>query len=54
MLPLKTEVAHAENLQLTLNCLGMFAERYLTLESTESSKMSLEITTAWDCQGIPM
>jgi hypothetical protein len=33
----------------TVNLLNLFAERYLSLESTESSKMALEITSAWQC-----
>ena len=32
--------------------LTMFAEHYLDLESSESHKMSLEITTAWNCRPV--
>ena len=36
----------------SVNMLSMVAERYLALESADSEKMALEVTTSWNCRPV--
>ena len=42
----------ATRVKASASLLAMFAERYLALESSDSSKMALEISTAWNCRPV--
>jgi hypothetical protein len=36
----------------SVNMLSMVAERYLAIESADSEKMALEVTTSWNCRPV--